>query len=238
MPGSTLTLPSYVGGCRTLDANKDGKVDLACLQWVDTDDMAIVRFLGNGDGTFKPFVSLPHGSIDFSTSNLSSAPILHGDFNGDGKQDIIAIGSPSVYVYNSYILFGNGNGTFASPSLVPDSATLWPSLTTMAVTDINKDGRDDVINTDARHIYAALSNGDGTFATVSTTIPSNPSGMNPSLPAFADFNHDGKLDAVNGQGSTVYVLKGHGTGHSIRQASSCPSSAMKAKVGPLPTILS
>jgi N-acetylneuraminic acid mutarotase len=60
MPGPALVLPAYVGGCRTLDANKDGKVDLACLYWIDTFDMSIATFLGNGDGTFQtPIYSPP-----------------------------------------------------------------------------------------------------------------------------------------------------------------------------------
>ncbi|MGD0294951.1 MAG: VCBS repeat-containing protein [Terracidiphilus sp.] len=132
------------------------------------------------------------------------------DANRDGKLDILAIGSPSIYVYNAYILFGNGDGAFSSPQLVPSSGVGLPAYDVMAVLDINKDSRDDVLTTDSSHIYSALSNGDGAFTTVSTSIPTNLSGMKPSFPVFADFNHDGKLDAAYGLTSSVQVLNGHG----------------------------
>jgi len=191
-----------------VDFNADGIPDIAA-----TGDQSIELSLGNGDGTFKPYVALPDGGIDFSTGgSTGDAQIVHGDFRGSGKQDILAIGSPSVYAYNSYILFGNGDGSFGSPQAVPNSSVIFPAYDAMKVLDINKDGRDDLLTTDSSHIYSALSNGDGTFTTVTTDMPPNPSGMNPSFPAFADFSHDGKLDATYGMSSSVQVLTGHGDG--------------------------
>jgi hypothetical protein len=47
--GPVLTLPNGVGGCRPLDANRDGKLDLACLHLIDEYDIEAATFLGNGD---------------------------------------------------------------------------------------------------------------------------------------------------------------------------------------------
>ena len=81
-------------------------------------------FRSNGNGTFAPYSPLPRGNIDFSTPlSSTNAHILHGDFKGDGKQDIIAIGSSSIYQYDSYILFGHGDGTFDPPLLIARDMT-------------------------------------------------------------------------------------------------------------------
>jgi N-acetylneuraminic acid mutarotase len=211
--GSFKATPAYevanlLGHLTVADFNGDGIPDIAA-----TGDQSIELSLGNGDGTFKPYTALPNGVTDFSGGGSpGSAQIVHGDFRGTGRQDILAIGSSGASDYNSYILFGNGDGTFESPQLVPNSSEVFPVFDKMAVLDINKDGRDDILTTDSNYIYSALSNGDGTFTKVSTKIPDNGSGINPSSPVSADFNHDGNLDAANGLTARVQILKGHGDG--------------------------
>ena len=235
--GTFKTAPAYevaqvLGHVTVADFNGDGIQDIAA-----TGDQSIELSLGNGDGTFKPYTALPNGGIDFSTGGRAGdAQLVHGDFRGNGIQDILAIGSPSTYAYNFYLLSGNGDGTFSAPQQVPNFATAFPAYFTMAALDINKDGRDDVLSMDSSHIYAALSNGDGTFTTVTTSIPVNPSGMNPSFPVFADFNHDGNLDAAYGMTSSVQVLKGHGDGTFDTTGVSLPIPAYQGK-SPFPNAI-
>ena len=202
--------------------NGDGIPDIAA-----TGDTAIKLSIGKGDGTLAPPVALPNqnGAINFSTPVWATdAHIAHGDFNGDGKLDLIAIGSPSIYVYNSYILFGNGDGTFQEPILVPSSNVLFPMyepLADNAVVDINHDGKSDLLETPpvggggpTNQILFSLSNGDGSFRQVATTVPADGVNSNSfmTLPALADFDGDGKLDAGYGSYSNAYVVKGHGDG--------------------------
>ncbi len=71
------------------DVNGDGKVDLI------TNGVSVL--LGNGDGTFRTGASVMSGGI--GSANI-------GDFNGDGKLDVLA---------GLSLLLGNGDGTFQQP---------------------------------------------------------------------------------------------------------------------------
>lgn len=67
-----------------------------------TDVISISAVLGNGNGTFKPAVL---------TTVLSEDPILVGDVNGDGKDDVVQVHSfeaPSTVD----VWLSNGDGTF------------------------------------------------------------------------------------------------------------------------------
>ncbi len=228
--GTLDTAPAYevtqvIGYQALADFDEDGILDIAA-----TGDASIKLNLGKGDGTFQAPVALPSGSINFSTPlSETNAHILHGDFNGDHHQDILAIGSSGIYQYDSYVLFGDGKGSFSSPQLVPSSSIFFPMYDSRRVVDLNQDGRDDLFSTDYDHLYAFLSNGDGTFTTTTTAITSNSgqSGVS-SKAALADFDHDGNLDAVWAAGSNIMVCKGHGDG-------SFNSSALNL---PIPTSVS
>ena len=226
--GSFGSAPAYetnevIGYATVADFNGDGIPDVA-----SSGDANIKVSLGKGDGTFAQAVATPNGngSVNFNTQlSATGAHITHGDFNGDGKLDLLVIGSSSIYAYNTYLLLGNGDGTFQSPVLVPGSSTLYPlysQLTDAAVYDVNHDGRSDVISmfgspaNGPNLMGVALSNGDGTFQTVTTAVPTDPTHSvffyPNTLPVLADFFGHGQLDAAYGSLSYVYVLKGHGDG--------------------------
>jgi hypothetical protein len=224
--GSFSTAPAYeagqvLGHATFADFNGDGAPDVAA-----TGDTSIELSLGNGDGTFGPYTPLPNGNINFSTPlSAANAYILHGDFNGDGKQDLLAIGSSSIYQYDSYIYFGHDDGTFAPLIKVANSSTIFPQFYNGKVADLNGDGRDDILSNDTNSnvssaspsIYVGLSNGDGTFQSVTTRLPvelTQNGVFNAAISplVLADFDRDGKLDAVVGEISNAYVLKGYGDG--------------------------
>jgi len=200
-----VELTQNIGYETVADFNEDGIPDIAA-----TGDQAIELSLGKGDGTFKYRQPLPRGAADFSTPlSATNAQIVHGDFNGDHHQDILAIGSSSIYQYDDYVLFGHGNGTFATPVLVSNSSQAYPNSFRPQVFDFNRDGKDDLFTNDAGNLYVALSNGDGSFKTVTTALLfANVQ----TQAAIADLNGDGRLDVVYGTPYDVDVVKGHGDG--------------------------
>jgi len=172
-------------------------------------------------------------SVAFNGSTFPTATgptsVATGDFNGDGKLDLVVTDSGSGSVS---VLLGNGDGTFQAPvnytvGTAASSQFLW-----VAVGDVNGDGKPDfvVADCDDNYVDVFLGNGDGTFqAGVTYAV-----GTNPTSVALADLNADGKLDVVVSNQNcpndvcgvaTASVLLGNGDGtfqaHSDYPAGGC-----------------
>lgn len=78
-PVSTGGLGQTVWGFASGDFNRDGALDL--VMTADTIGHQVNLLLGNGDGTFRPAADLPNGADGTSA--------LVGDFNGDGRPDVV-----------------------------------------------------------------------------------------------------------------------------------------------------
>jgi hypothetical protein len=88
--------------------------------------------LGNGNGTFKAAVNYGTGTTPGS--------VAVGDFNGDGKLDLVVGGANSDNVNVVSVLLGNGDGTFQAAVNYGAGA----GQTSVAVGDFNGDGRLDL----------------------------------------------------------------------------------------------
>jgi hypothetical protein len=166
------------------DFNGDGKPDLAIA---NTGEVGLNIFAGNGDGTFTAVSSAAVANI----AGGDFASVVPGDFNADGKADLVVL-SGGNQVTGS-VLLGNGDGTFSFGSAIGGDVTYAAGV---AVQDFNGDGKSDIVVTDDQRTLILLSNGDGTF----TAGPSSPLGNNddPDYRAITagDFNGDGVPDLV------------------------------------------
>jgi hypothetical protein len=110
------------------DVNGDGLLDLAATEGRNLD-----IFLGNGDGTFQDEVKV-------SAPSFAEA-ISAGDFNDDGKVDLVVTSSENSGMVS--IFRGNGDGTFQPHLDYPTGAIT--TAHSLIVGDLNRDGRADLV---------------------------------------------------------------------------------------------
>ena len=140
-------------------------------------------------------------------TSSAAAAVATGDFNGDGRPDMVAA-TPETNGVSVFL--NNGDGTFAKAMHYPTGA--FPSY--VAVGDFNGDGKLDVVTANGSgSVSILLGNGDGTFQPPRTFS----TGPIATTLAIADLNHDGKLDVVVNTGATgnpsrLFVLLGNGDG--------------------------
>jgi FG-GAP-like repeat len=122
------------------DFNGDGKADLAyCETEYPLNRGKIWVMLGNGDGTFKKptFLSVPAWSGAFS--------FAAGDFNSDGKTDLVANYLVSGYQSEFALFRGNGDGTFQHKKVVRIGEGPHEGDSGIVPADFNSDGLLDFI---------------------------------------------------------------------------------------------
>jgi hypothetical protein len=184
------------------DFNGDGKLDVIVVTYGYTITGSIL--LGNGDGTLQPPVPL-NQNIGNGYSAAAS-----GDFNGDGKLDLLLLTPNFGSGATMAILLGNGDGSFQTSVTYPVPVSPY-----IVVRDFNGDGKPDIAISGgisgSGEVSILINNGGGTFKS-----PANYSiSGNVQALAAADLNADGKLDLVvssGGTSATISVLLGNGDG--------------------------
>jgi hypothetical protein len=227
--GSTTGLANPVTNGNAIvvvDLNGDGKPDLVVSGGFGGASVnGVVAFLNDGSGNFARGQSYPLGGWQF-------APFVVGDFNGDGKTDVVmgSYCSESVIPGNHCpdgsigVLFGNGDGTFQGPLVVPTSAG-GIGVYSAGAADFNGDGIPDLFVSQERDPVTGQSgvgvffgNPDGTYQQGTVVGSSAPA---PIYSISADFNGDGKQDiafvspcdsTLSCNSPSVSVLLGNGDG--------------------------
>jgi hypothetical protein len=166
------------------------------------------------------FAGRRHGEVHtdriVSRSRQLSGQHCGGDFNGDGKLDLVTANLVDL-IGSVTILLGDGTGNFMAVS----SATVGGNPSTVVVGDFNGDGRLDLAVSNQTPSIVTILLGDGT-GNFSPTASSPAVGATPAGLAVGDFNGDGKLDlaTANFTDNNVTILLGDGTGNFTPTASS------------------
>jgi len=190
------------GSLAVADVNGDGKPDVLtaneCTAGGTPCSGVVGVLLGNGDGTFQKAVSYPSGpSGDYAVS------VAVADVDGDGKLDLV-VGDGERNDEGTYagpnvvgVLLGNGDGTFRTAVTYLTGGV---DAASVAVADVNEDGKPDIVVADGGTPYITpslvsvlLGNGDGTFQ---PTVNYSSAALIATSVAVADVNRDGKPDLV------------------------------------------
>ncbi|MFI8456241.1 glycoside hydrolase domain-containing protein [Kitasatospora sp. NPDC085464] len=131
-----------------------------------------------------------------------------GDFNGNGKKDLVAV---EVSTGKLWSYPGTGTGTLGSRVLIGNGG--WNGMSNLAVGDLNRDGKDDIVATEKSTGKLWLYPGTGSGVGDRVEIGSGGwNGMNNT--AVGDFNGDGKDDVVASENATgkLWLYPGTGSG--------------------------
>lgn len=180
------------------DFNGDGHADLAAAA---TNNGGQFVQLNNGSGTFQAPTQWFGDSVQ-----QSIAAIATGDFNGDGKLDVVTA-DPSNNTVSIHL--GEGNGLLAPTAQRVAMGALPAGLVSA---DFNGDGHLDLAtaNASSNSVTVLFNNGLGSFPTSATYSV----GDDPRAILAGDFNGDGKLDlaVANYDDNTVSILMNLGNG--------------------------
>lgn len=182
------------------DFNVDGNLDLAISNFTSR---SISIRLGQGNGIFTRAADVVSGNI-----NATSEYVATGDFNADGKPDLVVAkyGSRTIS-----ILLGRGDGTFTSAADVPAAE----GARFITVADLNADGKLDLVIVTQTLLNIRLGQGDGTFTSAAdVTIGTTYFNSTPFSVAVTDLNADGRPDLAiaNFGNSSVSIRLGQGDG--------------------------
>jgi FG-GAP-like repeat/Abnormal spindle-like microcephaly-assoc'd, ASPM-SPD-2-Hydin len=198
------------------DVNGDGKPDIVVLSLDAANGDRVYVFVNNGSGGFDAPNIINLGAV---TGNGNDRAVAIGDFNGDGKPDLVVHTVDPSNIEHIWFVAGHGDGTFAAPVDRGSYGDATQGIARYFAADMNGDGRLDLVGLGFGHgVYVSFGNGDGTFQAAHEYTADQ--GYLTDM-AVADFDGDGKPDvAVVGrccggptgpQGLAVLRNNGNGT---------------------------
>jgi hypothetical protein len=201
-PAVSYPAQGHPGRLAVGDFNSDGKPDVV-VSGGGNGGFSVL--LGKGDGTFQAPLTYGDGFTYFFLT------VAVGDFNGDGRADVVGPGPCTTNCI--IVLLGNGDGTFQAPV----EYDIGVAADWIAVGDVNGDGRTDLaVAGGTNAVYVLTGRGDGTFQSAvkySTGLKGSQIAGSTGV-VIGDFNGDGNADlaVANVVDSVISVLLGNGDG--------------------------
>jgi len=182
------------------DLNGDGSLD-AVLAYPSGGNFWVLW--GDGNGSFRPSSNrdLPRNLRDVSAVAIA-------DFTDDGRFDIVCTNlQGSVYIFIN-------NGTEQVDRWAMRETFVGGSLQSLAVSDLNRDGKTDLVVSSIGRAAVLLGDGTGGFRIAQRVAAGLYSGDSPAWIEIADMNGDGLGDLVtaNPESDRLLVFVGDGTG--------------------------
>ena len=120
--------------------------------------------------------------------NKAIVSLATGDFNGDGRPDLVCYGTPAELI----VVLNQGNGNFGAPRRITVGEAVERS-TNLAVGDLNRDGKDDIALLAAGEVVTVIQGAAGKLGEPER-IPHT--AQNPWLLKVLDLDGDGGDDLI------------------------------------------
>jgi hypothetical protein len=205
-PRAGLDAAAMSGGIIVDDFDGDGRLDLVTSS---IDSCAPLRFFQRKeDGTFTDrAVQAGLGG------QLGGLNIVQGDYNNDGRLDILVLRGGWETPQRKSLLRNNGGGTFSDVTMASGLAKVATGTQTAVWVDIDNDGWLDLFAGNENGPAQLFRNsGDGTFVDIAGTAGVDRRGFNKGV-AAADYDNDGWPDLyVSNLGGTNFLYRNNRNG--------------------------
>ena len=212
-PQAGLGVTGHSGGAIMDDFDGDGLLDVMVSSSGPLDQLHY--FHNNGDGTFSDRTKQAG-----LTGELGGLNIVEGDYNNDGRPDVLILRGGWWGIYGCYpmsLLRNNGNGTFDDVTVEAGLMSSHPTQTA-AWADYDNDGYLDLFvghesqPGDTHPSQLFHNNHDGTFTDVAPSSGLQELGFVKGV-AWGDFNRDGWPDLyISVKGGQNKLFRNDGTG--------------------------
>ena len=197
---------SMSGGVIVDDFDRDGRLDLITSS---IDSCAPLRFFRRSEnGTFTDRAA-PAGL----SGQLGGLNILQGDYDNDGRLDILVLRGGWEMPQRKSLLRNNGDGTFTDVTAASGLARVATGTQTAVWVDIDNDGWLDLFaGNENGPAQLFRNNGDGTFTDIAGKAGVARQGFNKGVTA-ADYDNDGWPDLyVSNLGGTNFLYRNNRNG--------------------------